>query len=238
MAAANPAIFPDAGIAVARCANAFLSVTCGTNGMNGRGGHGHNDKLGFELHIGGSDFVVDGGCPAYTADCVMRNRYRSTRMHSTVSVDDMEQDPLPRGMNGLFLLPQTCRPKLWITPARHIAGEHSGFGAVHRRLFRLGSAALEIDDTLETSEGVESRMHFNFDPEIRCTVLATDGDIVACELRHSCGKVVRLEVSGGRTPMIDAGSFSIAFGVPVPNQRLSVMRTRTNTTARFSWSES
>src|SRR5207248_7763058 len=66
--------FPNSQIAVIRKRDAYLAVTCGPNGLAGAGGHGHNDKLSFEVSVDGRDIVVDGGCPVYTADPATRNR--------------------------------------------------------------------------------------------------------------------------------------------------------------------
>src|SRR5207302_2956930 len=41
--------FPEGGVFVLHTPDAHLVVDCGEVGMNGRGGHGHNDILSFEL---------------------------------------------------------------------------------------------------------------------------------------------------------------------------------------------
>ena len=103
-------------------------VTCGQNGSGGRGGHGHNDKNSFELNVRGRDFIVDGGCPAYTAAPDVRNRYRSTAAHNTVSVAGAEQDKWTAGVSGLFRLSQESAPHLTIEDDGTIVGTHAGFG--------------------------------------------------------------------------------------------------------------
>ena len=105
-------LFPKAGIAVIKRSPIYLAVTCGQNGQNDRGGHNHNDKLSFELSYLDEDIVVDGGCPVYTANPEIRNQYRSTSCHSTLAIKGQEQDPLPKGPDGLFLLPGRSFPKI------------------------------------------------------------------------------------------------------------------------------
>ena len=80
--------FPVGGYIVVRCQaiGFFFMVDVGEVGMSGRGGHGHNDLLSFELCIAGQAIVVDPGCSGYTSDLVKKNLYRSTFSHSTVGL--------------------------------------------------------------------------------------------------------------------------------------------------------
>ncbi len=80
--------FPDGGYVVVRhqAKGFFAMVDIGEVGMAGRGGHGHNDLLAFELCVSGKTMVVDPGCSGYTADLDKKARYRSTASHSTVEL--------------------------------------------------------------------------------------------------------------------------------------------------------
>ena len=64
------------------------------------GTHTHADNLSFELSIGDDDFIIDPGSYVYTASLKKRNEFRSTRMHNTVTVDNLNQVELPD--NQLF----------------------------------------------------------------------------------------------------------------------------------------
>ena len=79
---------------------AHVVVDCGEVGMHGRGGHGHNDILGFELWLDGMNVVTDCGAYLYTASREWRNRFRSTAFHNIVQVDDEELNR--------FLVPDNC----------------------------------------------------------------------------------------------------------------------------------
>jgi hypothetical protein len=80
--------FPAGGYVVMRQqANGFFCmIDVGEVGMAGRGGHGHNDLLAFELCMSGFSVVIDPGCSAYTADLGKKTQYRSTASHSTVQL--------------------------------------------------------------------------------------------------------------------------------------------------------
>ena len=47
--------------------------------MRGRGGHGHNDILSFELFLNGFNVVTDCGAYLYTASREWRNRFEAPR---------------------------------------------------------------------------------------------------------------------------------------------------------------
>jgi hypothetical protein len=212
--------FPDAGIAVARTGPAWLAVTCGPNGQAGRGGHNHNDKLSFELNVYGLDFVVDGGCPVYTADLARRNRYRSTGAHSTLAVRGQEQDQWPDGMRGAFRLPERSSPLLRLSGDGSIHGEHQGFGRVHKRSFELTAAQLAIRDHLDLD--AERLLMFNFDPAVSIEGLGVDEDAVTCELVHEAGARLSLISHGVTNPTVGEGVFSIGYGVPIATQNLAL----------------
>jgi len=84
------AAFPDGGFYVLRAPGIHLVVDCAEVGMRGRGGHGHNDILSFELFLNGFNVVTDCGAYLYTASREWRNQFRSTAFHNTLQVDDEE----------------------------------------------------------------------------------------------------------------------------------------------------
>jgi hypothetical protein len=225
-------LFPDAGLALVRSRLAYLLVTCGPNGQNGRGGHGHNDKASFELALGEQDVVVDGGSFVYTIDPDARNRFRSTQAHSTVWVTNCEQDPLPSGIEGLFRLPERSRRSLAIEGDNVVVAEHDGFGATHRRRFTLEAHRLEIEDRL-TSAG-DKIIGFNLDPSVRASIVSA-GERCIFLLKATRGTSVHLTLDGVTNPRIDAGHFSPCYGVRIPNQRILATLTGTIAVSVFDW---
>ena len=82
--------FPTAASTCCAPTRAHVFVDCGEVGMHGRGGHGHNDILSFELWLDGMNLVTDCGAYLYTASREWRNRFRSTAFHNVVQVDGEE----------------------------------------------------------------------------------------------------------------------------------------------------
>lgn len=233
--ASSPVLFPVGGIAVARHAGAMLAVICGPNGQGGRGGHGHNDKLSFELNVAGVDVIVDGGCPAYLSDPAQRNRYRATAAHSTIAVAGREQDRWPDGLWGLFRLPERSSPSLWLEDDGAIAGRHYGYGPPHTRWFRLRPDCLVIDDTFKHS--ALRRLILNLDPSIQCEVLSAGASETRCRLVHPTGLHIEVTVSGADDPQIGAGCFSRGYGIPVATSNFSVAVRRPVVRTELRWSD-
>jgi hypothetical protein len=231
----NVVLFPISGVAVLRRAGAYVAITCGPNGQGGRGGHGHNDKNSFELNIDGLDVIVDGGCPVYSAAVDIRNLFRSTAAHNTISVDGEEQDSWEPGVRGLFRLPQRSAPELSIDSDTAVVGRHSGFGSVHERRFVLESNKLVIDDRLE-HPGTKY-VNFNLDPGISVERLVIANGEIGCDLVHITGRRIHLKVIGATEPKVSEGCFSLGYGVRVKNNKLSARLAETTSRTEFSWTE-
>ncbi|HUS49167.1 MAG TPA: alginate lyase family protein, partial [Candidatus Paceibacterota bacterium] len=86
--------FSDSGFYIIRDKDFYL-ITGRNKCCYGKGGsHTHNDLLSFELSMFGNDFIVDPGTYVYTPDFKTRNRFRKTRAHNTVMIDNQEQNPI------------------------------------------------------------------------------------------------------------------------------------------------
>ena len=85
-----------AGLHVLRAGEAVLAVSAGGHGQRGVGGHNHNDKLGFALHVGDEVLVADPGSGSYTRCGAVRDAFRSVRAHAVPVVDGAEQASLQR----------------------------------------------------------------------------------------------------------------------------------------------
>ncbi|HZZ83541.1 MAG TPA: alginate lyase family protein [Anaeromyxobacteraceae bacterium] len=146
--------YPRGGIHMLRRGGLEVAVSCGPNGQRGVGGHSHNDKLAFELRVGGRLAICDPGSLCYTAEPEVRNAFRSTRAHATLTVDGAEQNPIPAGR--LFALPDEAQARsLGLDSSERFerfTGEHRGYarlGVVHRRELILSEDALLVLDRLE-----------------------------------------------------------------------------------------
>ena len=196
------AAYPDGGYYILRSGEQYAIVRCGDTGRHGRGGHGHNDQLSFELAIGGRALVVDPGTYIYTADPVERNRFRSTRFHSTLRIDDFEQNELRS--DDLFLMANRARAEMIASGPTSFEGRHHGFpGATHTRRLELRGDELHILDTVESAIEHELEWTFPLAP----------------------GAENRVEITaGGLDFRTELGAYSPRYGVRVPATFLRARR--------------
>jgi hypothetical protein len=160
--------FRDFGLFIYRNQNVYCALRCGHVGQNGNGGHAHNDQLSFEACFGGTPFVVDPGTYVYTPYPDERNRFRSTAMHNTLSLPGKEQNRWLPGRRGLFRLYDQSKAQVVELSDSRFVGEHTGFGAIHRRAIDIASDAILGRDECEVDGTKE--IHFHLDPDVRAHV--------------------------------------------------------------------
>jgi uncharacterized heparinase superfamily protein len=159
--------FPEGGFYILRERDDSVLFNCNPPGTSGVGTHKHNDLLSLEMHLGGEDILVDPGCFLYTSDPQAYNRFRSTAYHSTVRVDQAEQNRVIPGK--LFCLHPDSRPHVLQCeidgPVERVTAEHDGYGRLsdpvrHRREVRYqrSSGSWQVIDQL-SSVGGRSQPH-------------------------------------------------------------------------------
>jgi hypothetical protein len=215
--------FPDGGFYVLRGPETHLIVDCGDVGMRGRGGHGHNDILSFEMFLNGFNVVTDCGAYLYTASREWRNQFRSTAFHNTLQVDGEELNRF-LGPDALWQLHYDARP---IEAAFRSAdrvdcfrGGHSGYTRLaapvsHTRGFFVDKEAprVLVHDRVDGTGHHTLVWRFHVDP-------AVTPEIDGCDVRLSCGgRTVWLLPDAAAATFslgVEAGWVSPSYGVKVP----------------------
>ena len=150
--------FSEGGYYLLQNQNIYCLIKAGELSVKGTGGHSHNDQLAFELNILGEDFIIDNGTGVYTADKNIRNLFRSTIMHNTVAIKEMEQNYFDE--NNLFSMPEQTFAKCLKFSNNEFEGEHYGYlkkiGSIHNRKIILKENSLTISDILENQTGIVS----------------------------------------------------------------------------------
>lgn len=242
--AAQPLVssaFKDSGFYVLRGADAHLVVDCGEVGMRGRGGHGHNDVLGFELFLSGMNIFTDCGAYLYTASREWRNAFRSTAYHNVVEVDGEELNRLIHP-DDLWRLHYDARPAdvRWrveetraVLTACHLGYERLSEPVRVCRALGLdwGQSHFALRDTLTGTGGHALAWRFHLDPAI--TPASHDDDF---ELRGSAGSVWLLPVDSPASvkATVTDGWVSPAYGQRVAT-RVIAFRVHARMPVSLAW---
>jgi len=216
--------FPDGSVFVLQAPDSHLVVDCGEVGMNGRGGHGHNDILSFELWLGGANLITDCGAYLYTASTEWRNRFRSTAFHNTLQIDDEELNRF-LGPDALWQLHDDARPAgvAWRfgEAVDRLVASHTGYDRLAspvrvERAFGVARdrAVVGIADTATGAARHRLTWRFHLDPAIEPRLV----DSQTVVLHHAGGTALFALVDGpdGVTMRVEDGWVSPSYGVKHP----------------------
>ncbi len=208
--AASRAFF-DGGFFVLRAPRSHVIVDCGEVGMHGRGGHGHNDILGFELVLDGVPLVTDCGAYLYSASEQWRNWFRSTAAHSVVQVDDEELNGIVPG--DLWRVRYDAKPLAvkWEDgdEAVRFQGGHSGYAKLRSPVTCERTIVLDktmplcvIRDRMTGDGRHRMRSRFHLDPTVRTTpgdqgimLTASGREVLFLSPAPDAGAAVRVETT-------------------------------------------
>lgn len=134
--------YPQFGVYIYRSNNLYLCINATDNGQMGGGGHAHNDKLSFELYIGGKPIYQDPGTYVYTAFPEMRNQYRSTIVHNTIYVGQEQNNFL-----SLFAMQNETHCRCVEYTDKSIELEVNYKDVIHRRRFMIEENHVIVEDS-------------------------------------------------------------------------------------------
>ena len=237
----NSIAFPDAGIYLLRENDLYLAFNASGAGGNGRGSHGHNDALSIEVSACGVPFIVDPGAYVYTADLDERHVFRSTAYHSTLQVDEVEQNSMNRAVP--FVIGDEAHPKVlrWeIERERDVLiAEHHGYKRlssplVHRRavVFDKKIRWWLIEDELQGTGDhfVAARFHFNSGLQ----VLFESADLATASHALAGARLLIVNLDFGGDGILEPNFVSRDYGSKEPS--VSVCWSRNiHCPARFRW---
>ncbi len=164
--------FPAAGTYVLRHEDLYLLFNASGAQYGRPASHRHNDVLSIEVSACGRAFIVDPGSYVYTANLHERHLFRSTAYHSTVKIDDIEQNTIREA--APFVIGDEARVEVlsWESTAERdlIVAEHWGYERLaepvkHRRTITFYKPErwwLIEDEILGRGEHIiAARFHFD-----------------------------------------------------------------------------
>ncbi|MBD0369399.1 MAG: heparinase II/III family protein [Pyrinomonadaceae bacterium] len=171
--------FAHAGTYVMRERDLYLLFNASGVGARGRGSHGHNDALSLEVSACGVSFIIDPGTFVYTGNLEERNLFRSTRYHSTVEIDCVEQNTTD--VNVPFVLGDEAHPRVleWETgpESDYIKAEHGGYARLGEAVNCTRSVRFDkrerfwlVEDSFEGAGRHDFHFRFHFAPRLEVRV--------------------------------------------------------------------
>lgn len=157
--------FNDFGLYILQNQYFRLFFRCGSIGQRGKGGHSHNDQLSIILLLNDFPVFVDTGTYVYTGNHKMRNLFRSTEMHNTLSINGLEQNRWNAGnKDELFWMKDTSKAELIEISMKKIAGVHYGYGDITERIIILNDLVILGQDFCSLE--YEKKINFHLNPLI------------------------------------------------------------------------
>jgi hypothetical protein len=218
--------FPDGGYYALRDSWAatanYLLFDCGPHGSLSNG-HSHADALGFELFANGRTQLVDPATYTYTGSKEMRDWFRSSSAHNTLTVDS-ESSSMPGGPFS-WKTTAKCETLNWISTSRfdYVEGQHTGYLRLpqpvsHRRsiLFIKNDYWIMRDD-LGSKGDHKIELWFHADPSLNLSFRSVDGEIAAATLGEGTSRF-EVAVFGDGCWRKEPGWVSHCYGEKQPAQ--------------------
>jgi uncharacterized heparinase superfamily protein len=160
----------NGGLSILRGGGSRTLFDHGPHGYLSLAAHGHADALGIDLAHHGHPLVSDPGVGSYFARPEVREAFRATGLHATVTVDGLSSSE--RG--GAFLWTRHARSTLLhFDPAGAAIAEHDGYArlvdpVVHRRAVVLvgNDGALLVVDRLQAAGWHRYSQRWPFHPTL------------------------------------------------------------------------
>ena len=167
--------FPESGYYVMRdgwdAGANYLLFDAGPHGVLNCG-HAHADALAFELASHGRTMLVDPGTYTYTGSREMRDWFRSSPAHNTLTIDGESSSVSDKPFSWKFVADIECSK--WITRKRldFVAGSHNGYQRLKspvshtREILFLKKDYWIIRDRVDSADDARADLWFHFEPGI------------------------------------------------------------------------
>ena len=179
------------------------------------GGHAHSDALSIVLTVAGRPLLVDPGTATYTTDPELRDRFRSTAMHSTLLLDGKPQSE-PDGPFH-WRRSATARARVWRSTATtrpdgadYMEGTQDGYAPRRhvRSILAVHGIGWWVLDHVFGTGVAEALTHWHLHPAWHASI--RDGHTL---LTHADGFVLALATTGDVT-VARPGETPLAFWSP------------------------
>jgi hypothetical protein len=151
--------------------SSYMLFDCGPHGTDNCG-HAHADALAIDVVANGQTFLVDPGTYTYTGSSEMRDWFRGSAAHNTVTIDDLPSS-VAAGPFSWKTIARSRRTE-WIVQERfdYIVASHDGYSrlpspAIHTRaILFLKKDYWVLRDHVDSRGEHQVRAWFHFDSSI------------------------------------------------------------------------
>ena len=157
--------YPNAGLHIFRAGPLRVLVRCGDLPAAYRSGHTHCDQLSIQVTVQGMALLIDPGNGSYNSDRALRDYFRSTRMHNTLSVAGREQHDWCGSPQGAFRLERAGRGRTRLVRPDRFEGRLEGAPYTHLREIHFHPGRIEVRDVVSPLLAATSAIHLHLDPE-------------------------------------------------------------------------
>lgn len=233
-------LFADAGFAILKNKD-FYSMFSNTGvsrysdvfwGAEKIGTHTHQDALTFELAVGNSDFVIDAGTACYTSSKALRDEFRSTPKHNTLSIEGKSQYAFGQkdyfSITGKYTEPESIDyvsdgDMETVSSSFHWQLSDSEI-VRHERKLTLYKDKLCVEDFVTAHKIHEYEWSFFLDP----SVCIENNDEEGCVLKGKGGEHVVLSCLGEKKMRVyvEEDTVSPSYGITLPTKKI---KCKTNT---------
>lgn len=216
------------GLAILRNEYAEAFLRAGSIGQRGKGGHAHNDQLSITFALGGQEVLVDPGTGVYVASPDMRNQFRSTKMHNTLTIECAEQNSWCDGRSeALFwLTSDRAAASIIASGDNMLVAEHTAWTIPHRRIVRLESNTLIIEDFFADWNAALIRFHLH--PCVLVSLFSDTVQICTREYLITC-------TTDALGITLEESLYSHSYGVWKPSHAIVIKPRATSTEVVFRW---
>ena len=175
----------------------YLLIDCGPHGTLNCG-HAHADALSFELAARGRTLLVDPGTYTYTGEPAVRDAFRRSDAHNTLTIDG-ESSSVPAGTFNWQSVARVSA-RAWSSQSRfdYFEGTHDGYArlsspATHERsILFLKDDYWIMRDRVETTGRHQYDLRFHFAADARPVIKSEEATEV---LREGAIRMPGLEVA-------------------------------------------
>lgn len=225
-------IFPEGGFGSMRSSlldddSMHVSFDCGDIGLNGEGGHGHNDFGSFSMSYKKRAIVLDRGTYTYFLSSKSRNEYRSSLSHNMPIVNSLEMSPLGKNLFSIQnIIDAKINQSFSSEDFSFIDLSHSGYMRLNnpteckRKIALTKNNMLFIEDTIKGYEKKSLEWNLYLDPNIQ-VAQKSKSEVI---LKSNHEDLLSLGVFSNSPLTINniKTTYSPSYGLELPTTKLTI----------------